>query len=502
MAKIDWKKNFVRNALSSYVSTVCTLVLGLFMFRYLFGHWSDAEFGFWVLMWSLFGFGVVLDLGLGLSVQKTIAERSATGDTEQMNRVVATVFWTFALMSVGIFLVGLLVRDPVLGLLRIPPEYQSEIARAFIVFAAGLTLLFPFGVFAEILQGIQRLDLTNWIRTGTAITNFVAVCSAVALGFRFSNVILVAMLMAILPGVLSAWLSFRHVEGLSLHPRHFDWRQMKAQLRFSLSAYFVTVSDRVIQQSDRIIVGTFIGVGSVALYQSAVKIGEMLRFAALHIEEMLSPAASHLRACDDTGGLRDLLLRGSRFNFVFVTPLYLMAAVYLDPLIRLLTGLDVLPRETWWIGQLLLFSIYNAQITINCSRSVLVMSGHEKALFRICLWQALANVVFSIALVGGYGTLGVAVGTVASSVLFGWFVIVPTVLRTLKIGLGEYLAFHLQGVLPGFAIFGLILVPLACFFPIAASGSLIFAIAWRGLVVMAPTLFFNYKVFRTTWREA
>ncbi len=501
MAKIDWKKNFVRNALSSYASTFCSLVLGLFMFRYLFGSWNEAEFGFWVLMWSLFGFGVVLDLGLGLSVQRTIAEKTATGDSTKMNRVVATVFWAFVLLSAGIFLVGVFVREPVLSLLKIPPEYQAEISRAFIIFAAGLTLLFPFGIFGEMLQGIQRLDLTNWIRTGTAITNFIAVGGSVALGFRFSNVILVAMGMALLPGLLSAWFAFRHIEGLSLHPRHFDWRQMKAQLRFSLSAYFVTVSDRVIQQSDRIIVGTFLGVGSVALYQSAAKIGEMLRFAALHIEEMLSPAASHLRACDDTAGLRDLLLRGSRFNFVFVTPLYLLAAVHLDPLIRLLTGMATLPGETWWIGQLLLFSIYNAQISINCARSVLVMSGHEKSLFRICLLQALTNVALSIAFVGGFGTLGVAAGTVASSVLFGWGVIVPTILRTLKIGLGEYVGFHFRGVLPGFAIFGLILVPLTWFFPIATGGSLIFAIAWRGMIVMAPTLFFNYRVFRTTWRE-
>jgi len=502
MATIDWKKNFVRNALSSYASTFCSLVLGLFMFRYLFGSWNEAEFGFWALMWALFGFGVVLDLGLGISVQKTIAEEAATGDTATMNRVVSTVFWTFALMAAGIFLAGLIVREPLLAMLRVPAEDLAEISRAFLFFAAGLTLLFPFGIFAEMLQGIQRLDLTNWIRAGTAIGNFVAVGGAVALGFRFSDVILVAMGMAIVPGLLSAWFSFRHIRGLSLHPRHFHWRQMKSQLRFSLSAYFVTVSDRVIQQSDRLIVGTFLGVGSVALYQSAVKIGEMLRFAALHIEEMLSPAASHLRACEDTEGLRDLLLRGSRFNFVFVTPLYLMAAVYLDPLIRLLTGLDVLPRETWWIGQLLLFAIYNAQISINCARSVLVMSGHEKSLFRICLLQALANVALSIALVGGYGTLGVAAGTVASSVLFGWFVIVPTVLRTLAIGLGEYLGFHFRGVLPGFAVFALILVPLACFFPIATGGSLIFAITWRGILVMAPTLLFNYRVFRTTWREA
>lgn len=499
---IDWKKRFLSNALSSYVATGLAMVLGLVMFRFLIGSWPEAEFGFWVLMWSMFGFGVVLDLGLGISVQKAVAEKAASGDTEAMNRLVATVFWTFAGMAAAIFILGLVVRNPLLWVLKIPDASYAEVARAFLFFAAGLTILFPLGVFQEMLQGIQRLDITNWIRAGASVTNFLCVGGAVFAGFRFSNVILIAMVLAILPGVLSGIYAFRKIEGLSIHPRHFDFKRMKSQLGFSLSAYFVTVSDRVIQQSDRLVVGAFLGAVAVPLYQAAVKVAEMLRFSALHIEELLSPAASHLRARNDEKGLKDLLLRGSRFNFVFVTPLYLLAAVYLDPLLRLLTGFETIPHETWIIGQLLLFSIYNSQISSNCARSVLVMSGHEKSLFRICLAHAASNVILSILLVFGWQATGVAVATLISSVVFGWLVLLPKILRTIRVGLAEYLAFHFRGALPGFAALGLTLIPLAHFFPMATGSSLLIGLAWRGLVVMAPTLLLNYRVMRTTWREA
>ena len=501
MAKIDWKKNFVRNTLSSYAATICSMGLGLVMFRLLFSTWSGPEYGFWALMWSMFGFGVVLDLGLGIGVQKTVSEHAETNDTAAMNRLVATVFWAFVMLAGLVLVIGLTLKDPLLGLLKDTDGYYDEIVLAFIYFTVGLTIMFPLGLFQEMLQGIQRLDITNWIRVASSIANITFVGGAVIMGMRFSTVILVAMILAAVPGIISAFYTFKHIKGLSIHPRLFDFKEMKAQLSFSLSAYFVTVSDRIVQQSDRIVVGTFLGLGPVALYQAAVKMAEMLRFSAMHIEELLSPAASHLSASDDNEGVKDLLLRGSRFNFVFVTPLYLLSAVYLDPLIRLLTGMETLPHETWLVGQLLLFAVYNSQIASNCARSVLVMSGHEKVLFKISIAHAVSNIVLSIALVKGFQSVGVAAATVITSVVFGWIVLLPKILRTIRVSLSEYIGFHFQGVLPGFAVFAIILTPLAFLMPMPSDVNLFVALAWRGALVMVPTLLLSYKVMKTTWAQ-
>ena len=106
---------------------------------------------------------------------------------------------------------------------------------------------------------------------------------------------------------------------------------------------------------DRIIVGAFLGLGAVANYQAAAKVAEILRMFAHHLDEAVSPAAAHLRARGDKAGLRDLLLRTSRFNFLIVTPIYLLGAVYMAPVIGVLTGMDTVPTEIWLVGQLLLF---------------------------------------------------------------------------------------------------------------------------------------------------
>ena len=130
------------------------------------------------------------------------------------------------------------------------------------------------------------------------------------------------------------------------------------------------------------------------------------------------------------------------------------------------------------------------------------MSGHERALFKICVAHALCNVLLSIILVFGWQATGVAMATLISSVVFGWLILLPKILRTIHVGLVEYVGFHFRGVLPGFIVFALTLAPLAYFFPLAAGSSIVIGLGWRGLVVMAPTLILNYRVMRTTWREA
>lgn len=63
-----------RTSLSSYLRTVVRLVLGLVTFRMLYGGLSKADFGFWPLLWSVFGYGVLVDFGLGFAAQKRVAE--------------------------------------------------------------------------------------------------------------------------------------------------------------------------------------------------------------------------------------------------------------------------------------------------------------------------------------------------------------------------------------------------------------------------------------------
>jgi O-antigen/teichoic acid export membrane protein len=314
----------------------------------------------------------------------------------------------------------------------------------------------------------------------------------------FSLIVLIAGISSLIPSTLSAMFAFKLLPGLSLNPaKHFHPGAIREQLSFSISAYLIHMSNRLLMQMDRIIIGAFLGVGAVANYQAAAKVAEILRMFAYHLDEAISPAAAHLRARGDQAGLRDLLLRTSRFNFLIVTPIYILGAVYMGPIISVLTGMDTVPFEIWMIGQFLLFSVYNTQISSTCASSIMIMTGHERPLVAIVVSQLVTNIGLSIALVFSYKTVGVAAATLTCAIFFGWVIILPRILKHLGVSIGDYISFHLRGAAPGFAAFGALLVALVWIFPLHEGQ--ITSLIWRGLAVMIPTMLLNFKTVRTTW---
>ncbi|MFT3990845.1 MAG: oligosaccharide flippase family protein [Luteolibacter sp.] len=471
------------------------MLLGLLLFRQMFQQFTEAEFGFWSLLWSLFGYGILLDFGFGFTAQKAVAEKTAIGDITGLNRLLSTIFWTFIGMSTVLLIVFLLIRDPFLTRMAVPLEGRDEFQRAYVVFFIGLAIMFPLGLFPEIMRGLQRIDVANWVGTLSTVMNFCVLYWGLHQKWDLAVLMAISVSSSILPNLIAAAYAIRHIPGISFSPRWFEWRAVRSQMGFSLVAYLVTFSNMLMSKSDQLIISLTIGVAMVAIYQAGYKMGEMLGLFSGQLQQVLSPAAASLHAKGDESGLRHLLLGSSRLTFFLVTPCYLLSAVYLDPLIRVLTGLKTVPTETWWVGQALLFAIFSSQLTNGCSKRVLMMCGEERRLLVISLSDAFANIVLSTILAYRMGVLGVAIGTMIPTVLVGWFWVIPLTIRKLHLSFKDYLFYHIRGTLLPLAAFAVILTLIAVFVP--GSGTIGFLdLAWRGAVCMLPFLFLGRRVMK------
>lgn len=491
----EWQKRFWRTTASGYLGVVTRILLGLILFRTMFQQFSGAQFGFWSLLWSLFGYGILLDFGFGFTAQKAVAEKTATGDMIGLSRLLATILWTFIGMAVLLLVVFLVMRDPFMARMGVLPADREEFGKAYAVFFVGLAIMFPLGLFPEILRGLQRIDLANWTFSVTTVVNFILLFWGLNAHWSMAALMCVSVGTSILPNTVAAYFAIRRLPGVSLSPKWFEWRAVKAQMGFSITAYLITFSNMLMSKSDQLVISLTLGVAFVAVYQAGFKMGEMLGMFSVQLQQVLSPAAAAMHAKGDESGLRNLLLRSSRLSFLLVTPAYLLSAVYLEPLIRLLTGMASVPRDTWWIGQALLFAIYSSQITNSCSKRVLMMCGEEKTLLRISIVEASVNVVLSVILAYRMGVLGVALGTMIPTTLIGWFWVVPVTIRRLKLPLWGYLSYHLRGTLVPLVVFSSVLLALALFIPASGKSGFI-DLGWRGALCMAPLVFLGRHVMR------
>jgi O-antigen/teichoic acid export membrane protein len=433
MTTAELKRNIWRNAASNYLCLGLRLVLGLLMFRMLYRELSKEEFAFWAVLWSVFGYGVLLDFGFGFTAQKRVAELSVHGEWTRLSQVLSTIFFSYVGVGLAIALVGAVSADLIIGFFRdVSADRHTEFRQILVLFFCGLGLAFPLGLFPEMLRGQQRIALANSIFCLGLLLNFILAAMAIHWHWGLRALFLIAMMCTFVPDLVCGFFAFRPLAGVQIRPRHFSRGMVRETMSFSLFAYVTTVSNVLLGKTDQLVISSTIALSAVALYQAGNKVAEIFTSVSQQLPDTFSPAAAHLHARGDRDVLQGLLVNGTRFTVMVATPIYLVCALYMEGLLRLLTGESV--TITFWVGQVLLFWSYTTIVTQSVSKRIYMMCGHEKRLMFLGLGEAFLNLALSIALVLYYrNVLCVALGSLISTFIFGWFFLWPWAAREAKL---------------------------------------------------------------------
>ncbi|HCX72161.1 MAG TPA: hypothetical protein DHM37_00400, partial [Candidatus Cloacimonas sp.] len=61
----SYKKSVFLNTLVTYSSVFVTFITAIYTTRILYLGLGEVAYGFWVLVWSIFGYSLLLDFGFG-----------------------------------------------------------------------------------------------------------------------------------------------------------------------------------------------------------------------------------------------------------------------------------------------------------------------------------------------------------------------------------------------------------------------------------------------------
>lgn len=417
----DVKRNIWGNSVSNYIRTAIGMTVGLLTFRMLYQGLSREQFGFWSLLWSVFGYGTLLDFGLGFSAQKRVAELSVNQEWDKLSRVLSTILSFY--MGVAVVIAGsVLVGSPrIIHWFGVSDGNTAEFRNVLVVFFVGIGLAFPMGIFQEILRGQQRIRLANNLISAAMILRLGFVAAAFRFHWSFMAVMWIALFFALAPDFLAGYLALRRMPDVRLHPRLFSLGMVRETMQFSLFAYLSTATNNVLGKTDQLVLGATLSVGSVAVYQAGSRIAEVFSQFTKQVQDTLSPAAAHLHATGDRDSLRDLLINSLRWSVLLATPLYLLCAFYLGELLEFLTGDHAIEREAFLVGQVLLAWFYTTILTHSVSKRIFMMCGHERRLMWLGLAEAAANLVLSVVLILTFrSVIAVAVGSLIPTLCLGW----------------------------------------------------------------------------------
>ena len=430
MTKEELKGHIYRNSISNYVFLVVRLGLGVVLFRLLFNGLTDEEFGFWGLLWSVFGYGILLDFGFGFTAQKRVAELSTRKDWDQLSRVLSTIFFSYVGIAAILVLIGITLSPSIINLFaEISPQNKGPFTLTLTLFFCGMGVAFPLGMFPEMLKGQQRISLANYTLLGGFLANFVLVMLCIQNKWGLHILLLITVGCSMAAELVCGFFAMRAMPEVKIRPSLFSRGMVHNTMRFSLFAYVTTLTTVILTRTDQLVLSTMLAVSAVKIYQAGAKVSEMFSSFAMQIPETLSPAAAHLHAKGDKDFLRQLLVDGTRFSVMLATPLYLLCAFFLEQLLWILTGQAVNP-QTYWTGQILLFWVYTTILTQSVSKRIFMMTGHERRLMWLGVGEALLNLGLSVVLLAYFrNVVSVAVGSLIATFVFGWFSLWPWAAR-------------------------------------------------------------------------
>lgn len=418
--------HILKNTLTNYALVILRIVQGVLVTRWLFNSLGKEYYGFWSLLWMILIYALLLDFGFSKAAQKYTATGLFQHDPERYNRYLSAVFSLLALMTLIISAGTFVASHFLAALTRIEsPEQLAYCQRTLKVFGVGSALVFPTGIFPEILVGLRKIYLRNYVLIGARITETMGIIGILAMGGSLLALAIFSISLNLGSNMLNYALCRREIPSLRLRLR-WDPLTLKELSDFSAYIYLISISRLVLLKTDHLLLSIFSGLNAVAVYQLGGRLPELSSNLATQYQENLAPISAALHAKNQQKNLREVIFFAMRFSSFMAVGGISLALIICQDLIALLFKVqdpEVIQACRWLL--------INASFII-AVRSVtdrfLMMSGRHRLLTGISMSEALANLLLSLLLIRRYGVLGVIIGTLIPNAVIAIALLLPYIM--------------------------------------------------------------------------
>jgi len=427
----------IKSTASNYILLILKIITSLFLVRIIFLGISNEEYGFWALLWSIFGYSVLLDFGFGTAVQKATSEADETKNWDNFNKLVSTVFFSYVLLSLGILMLTIILSYNLESIFSFSSnELINNYKLVFLIFGIGTTFIFPFGFFKEILRGLKQIPLRNNIDIIFILLNFLVIFLCIHF---FSSLLYMAIgtiVLQFMANIAMTWYVFKKIPSLKISLKYFQKEKVKEVMGFSFFAYIVMFSNLIIFKTDQIVISVFSSIALVGFYQIISRVSELFRQFSTQIHDIIGPLSAALFISKNQNSLSQILLQSNKIVAFIATALFVPSFFFIEELLYL--WLNISNEQVGITAKVLLISMYVLVVFRSSSVQVLLMCNKHKTLTGIAVLESVLNLGLSIYLIQYYSILGVAIGTLIPNILLALMYNIPTACKFSSISIFHY----------------------------------------------------------------
>ncbi len=409
-------RSLFRNSVLNLFGLVVPLAVGFITIPLVIRALGNDRFGILALVWVVFGYFGIFDLGLGRTTTKYIADALGRNESEKL----AGYLWTAVLMQTAIGLLAAtlsyLLAPPIARrLLNIPGDFIGETVLTLRLVGLSLPVMFVSSSFRGVLEAAQRFDLVNAVKVPASVLFYALPLVGAALGYGLPGIVVLLLVSRV--AALAVWLhlSFRVLPPLRTRPA-LHVRLVRTLFSFSGWIGLSSILFAVTTSIDRLIIGSLITVEAVAFYSAPYEAVNKIGVIPGSVSMVLFPAFSYLDAGRRSDETESLFARSTKFLLLLTGPILLLLIFFAGDFLRLWLGPDYATASRLVIQFLAAGFLVNTVLT--------VASNYLQGIGRADIapkYQAVELVVYAgLAWIGAkvWGIKGVALATSLRLVAF------------------------------------------------------------------------------------
>lgn len=327
-----------RNTALNFLGYAIPLLVGVVTIPLVINWLGKERFGILSLIWVVFGYFGIFDLGLGLSTVKFVAEALGKGEA----RKVPEYLWTAVVIQTVFGLIGALVLvliTPLLvqRILSIPQAFFSETRSAFYFMALSLPFVLVSVSLRGALEAAQRFDLVNAVKVPSSIVTNLAPLIGMIFGLKLPGIVLLLGANRILTLFVWAALCLRIIPGFRQGPV-LHRKTISSLVRFGGWVSVSNIINPVLVYLDRFLIGTLLSVEAVSYYTAPYEVITRLGIIPGSILMTLFPTFSAMKGSNERTKTEEIFYRSVKYLLVVMGLILVTTTVLSRTILRLWLG--------------------------------------------------------------------------------------------------------------------------------------------------------------------
>lgn len=429
------KTRALKNVASSWGGLAVNIAVGFFLSPFILHHLGDEAFGLWILIFSLTGYYGIFDFGVRSSLIRYVSKFQATGDKEELARLINTSLFTYTCLGL------ILVVPTVLGslyvdrLFHIPAGFLKDARILVLMVGYSLALGFPLGISGGILEGLQRFYLMNWTNIVATLARAVLIVYVLRHGFGLLSVALITVSLPLIASAVRAVIAQRLL-AIPYGWKYVSRESLRQVANYGSVTFMIIVAGRLRFKTDAVIIGSFLSAAAITYFSIGARLVDYTGDVVSSLAQIFTPMSSHFHATGDYAQLRKIFISGNRACALVMFPMTVALIIMGKSVIEVWVGARYVSSYSVLLILLIPTTLYQAQSTSN--RILFGMSLH-KSLAYVVLMEGIANVVLSVVLVRPLGIVGDAIGTAIPLLCTSLFFLPRHLCRQLQIPVRQFI---------------------------------------------------------------